>query len=62
MGDLSVGKTSIITAFIEGKEQRTKKHTPFVSDYCRIVEVNEGGQKHSVKLNIWDAAGDNKVH
>lgn len=38
------------------------KRTPLVSDFCKIIEVNEGGKKHRVKLNIWDAAGDNKVH
>lgn len=62
MGDPQVGKTSIITTFIEGREQRRIGRTTLVQDYVRVIEVDEGGKKHRVKLNIWDAAGDNKVH
>ena len=33
-----------------------------LSDFCRIMEVEDGGKRHKVKLNIWDATGDAKLH
>ena len=34
-----------------------------MSDYCRLVEVDDGtGRSQQVKLNIWDAAGDGNMH
>lgn len=62
MGDKSVGKTSIIQTFIEGREMRQMKPTTLLSDFCRVIDVNVDGQKHRVKLNIWDAEGDQKLH
>ena len=62
MGDPSVGKTSIIKTFMEGKAQHTAIRTPMVSDFCKIIEVMVDEKKYRVKLNIWDAAGDGDVH
>ena len=36
--------------------------TNTISDFCKIIEVTEGGRKHNIKLNIWDAAGDGNMH
>jgi len=62
MGDRSVGKTSIIRTFIEGKGQIAPVPTNVMDDFYKIIEVNVDGKKHKVKLNIWDAAGDANVH
>jgi len=58
MGDSQVGKTSIIRTFLDGKAHMESIRTNTMSDFCKIIEVNEGGKKHKIKLNIWDAAGD----
>ena len=36
--------------------------TNTISDFCKVIEVTEGGKKHNIKLNIWDAAGDGNMH
>ena len=36
--------------------------TKVVSDFCRRIEVTEGGCTQEIQLNIWDAAGDASVH
>lgn len=34
-----------------------------MQDYSKILPVeDEQGQKHNIKLNIWDAAGEMAVH
>ena len=43
---------------MEGKAQMESIRTNTISDLCKIIEVNEGGKKHTIKLNIMDAAGD----
>ena len=60
MGNANVGKTSIISSFMEGGLQKGKIHkrTDVINDYTRLVNVDE----HKVQLNIWDAAGDSSVH
>lgn len=62
MGNQEVGKTSIIRTFLEGKTQREASLTKTIQDFCRIIEVNEGGQRHKIKLTIWDAAGEGNTH
>lgn len=64
MGDRSVGKTSIIKTFMDGRSQveETVIRTPMMSDFCKIINVEVKGTIHRIKLNIWDAAGDNDVH
>ena len=46
---------------MEGRSQVDSLRTNTMSDFCKIIEVNEGGKKHKIKLNIWDAAGDANV-
>ena len=61
MGDASVGKTSMIKTFLENRSILEKNRTNMVSDFCRLVQVEEDGRTHTVKLVIWDAAGDEKL-
>lgn len=60
MGNANVGKTSIISSFMEGKQQKGKvlATTNVIQDYTKLIQVDE----HKVQLNIWDAAGDASVH
>lgn len=61
MGDASVGKTSIIQTFMNGTAQMQSQVTPKCADFQRVITVNEDDKRHSLKLNIWDAAGDHDV-
>ena len=49
---------------MEGNIQSQNQPSPtyMVSDFCKIIDVVVDGRKHRIKLNIWDAAGDNDVH
>mgnify|MGYP000514778478 CR=1 FL=1 len=60
MGNANVGKTSIISSFMEGNSQKGKQldSTNVIQDYTKLVQVDD----HKVQLNIWDAAGDASVH
>ena len=62
MGEAKVGKTSIIQTFMQGQSQTDNAPTSIVSDFCKRIEVNEGGRSQQLQLNIWDAAGDASVH
>ena len=61
MGNVAVGMTSIIHTFLEGRNLRHARSLG-TGDLYRIIEVNEGGQRHKVKLNIWDTPGDASTH
>ena len=61
MGDKSVGKTSIIRTFIQGKCQKNEPPTKLMGDFQKLIQVNDGGQRHQIKLKIWDAAGEGEV-
>ena len=63
MGSLSVGKTSIIKAFVDDKVQRgSVQQTNVLQDFYKTVSVeNDQGNNVNLKLNIWDAAGDNAI-
>ena len=63
VGDKSVGKTSIIKSFMENRSAPATQPTLAVSDFTKVMEVaGEDGKMQRVKLNIWDAAGDQNVH
>ena len=64
MGNSSVGKTSIVKAYMESQSQRGREYvrTNTVQDFKRVVMVEgEDGSDCKLQLNIWDAAGDNNV-
>ena len=64
MGDHSVGKTSIIKAFMEGRSQAGERseRSKMVSDFSKLIDVVVDGKRYRIKLNIWDASGDGEVH
>ena len=62
MGDPHVGKTSIIRTFMEGRSVTDTTRTNKCADFHKQIQVNDGGKKTLIKLNIWDAAGDNDIH
>ena len=65
MGEKSVGKTSLIKAFIDEELQREKKvHiTKVISDFSKLMTIkNDDGTTTTLQLNIWDAAGESDVH
>ena len=64
MGEPKVGKTSIIKAFVDNKNQQTTyQQTNVVSDFSKLVKVqDQNGVDQRIQLNILDAAGDASLH
>ena len=65
MGNSRVGKTCLIKAFMENASMkgRTIGHTNIVQDFQKHVSVElDSGDKQSLRLNVWDAAGDQNNH
>ena len=65
MGNLRVGKTSIIKSYMENSAGRGNPYVPTIAvqGYEKVVNVDkEDGSEAQLRLNIWDAAGDNAMH
>ena len=64
MGNLKVGKTSIIKAYLEGTPQRGRyEPTNVVQDQKKVTSVQrDDGFTTKLTMHIWDAAGDNEIH
>ena len=58
IGDVGVGKTSILTRYIFGKFSNEMASTLGASFKTKQVIVDE--QNNIVKLNIWDTAGQER--
>ena len=56
MGDVAVGKTSLVTKTVHDIFEENQKSTIGASFSAKIVVV----QGDEVKLNIWDTAGQEK--
>ena len=46
---------------MEGKETLSRDRTNIMDDSYKIIDVEDEGKTHRLKLNIWDAAGDNRT-
>lgn len=57
IGDSTVGKSSLLKYFTEGRYEETCDPTVGVDFYARLVEVKPGVK---VKLQIWDTAGQER--
>jgi small GTP-binding protein len=55
-GDGTVGKTSLVRRFCEGKFEQTRVATIGVDFQTKLVELPE----RTVKLSIWDMAGQDR--
>ena len=66
MGNMQVGKTCIIKSYMENQSMRGKhisNTANIVQDFVKTVNVElDSGLNQRLKLNIWDAAGDQNVH
>ena len=62
LGDVAVGKTSLLRQFIDG--QFEEKYEPTVPASFRKTVVNLGSDYNNreVRLNIWDTAGQERFH
>lgn len=58
VGDMGVGKTALISRFIEGKTTKDKGSSIGVSYYTKSITVDN---KIQVKYDIWDTAGQGKL-
>ena len=57
IGDSNVGKTSLLTKYLTGKNLETT-FTTLASEFAtKIIQMNDGGY---VKAQIWDTAGQEK--
>ena len=56
-GDSTVGKTSLLKYFTEGRYEETCDPTVGVDFYARLIEVKEGIK---FKLQLWDTAGQER--
>lgn len=57
IGDSTVGKSSILRYFTDGKFEDACDPTVGVDFYARLMEVKSGVR---VKLQIWDTAGQER--
>ncbi|MFX1602634.1 MAG: Rab family GTPase [Promethearchaeota archaeon] len=57
IGDANVGKTSTVNRWAHGWFKHDYKQTVGVQHYSRTVELGKGGVKTTVKMVIWDMAG-----
>ncbi|CAD6195788.1 unnamed protein product [Caenorhabditis auriculariae] len=57
IGDSTVGKSSLLKYFTEGKSAEITDPTVGVDFYARMVELKPG---YRVKLQLWDTAGQEK--
>jgi len=57
VGDSTVGKSSILKSFTEGKFAEVCDPTVGVDFYARLVEIRPGLR---IKLQLWDTAGQEK--
>lgn len=46
---------------MEGTPQKHSQVTKKCADFQRVITVTDDGKKQTLKLNIWDAAGDHDV-
>lgn len=57
IGDSTVGKSSLLKAFTEGRFAEVSDPTVGVDFFARLVEVKDGTR---VKLQLWDTAGQER--
>lgn len=57
IGDSTVGKSSLLRYFTEGKMAEISDPTVGVDFYARMIELRPG---YRVKLQLWDTAGQEK--
>ena len=57
IGDSTVGKSSLLKYFTEGRYEETCDPTVGVDFYARLIEVKQGIK---VKLQLWDTAGQER--
>jgi len=57
IGDSTVGKSSLLKYFTEGKSAEISDPTVGVDFYARVIEVKPGLR---IKLQLWDTAGQEK--
>lgn len=60
VGDGAVGKTALSVRFDTGKFEQSYKMTIGADFFVKIIEVEDQGVKHRVKLQIWDTAGQER--
>jgi Ras-related protein Rab-39B len=57
IGDSTVGKSSLLKYFTEGRYEETCDPTVGVDFFARLIEVKPGVK---VKLQLWDTAGQER--
>uniref|UniRef100_A0A9J2Q8D3 Uncharacterized protein n=1 Tax=Ascaris lumbricoides TaxID=6252 RepID=A0A9J2Q8D3_ASCLU len=57
IGDSTVGKSSLLKYFTEGKTAEIIDPTVGVDFYARVIEIKPG---YRIKLQLWDTAGQEK--
>ena len=57
IGDSTVGKSSLLKYFTDGKFEESVDPTVGVDFYARLVDIKPGVR---VKLQIWDTAGQER--
>lgn len=57
VGDSTVGKSALLTAFTHGKFSEVCDPTVGVDFFARLIEVKDGVR---VKLQLWDTAGQER--
>ncbi|XP_076372779.1 ras-related protein Rab-39B-like [Tachypleus tridentatus] len=57
IGDSTVGKSTLLKAFTEGKFEEVSDPTVGVDFFSRLIEIKDGVR---VKLQLWDTAGQER--
>ncbi|KAL0275404.1 UNVERIFIED_CONTAM: hypothetical protein PYX00_003258 [Menopon gallinae] len=57
IGDSTVGKSSLLKYFVDGKFAEISDPTVGVDFFARLIEVSDGTK---IKLQLWDTAGQEK--
>uniref|UniRef100_A0A7S3K3U1 Uncharacterized protein n=1 Tax=Aureoumbra lagunensis TaxID=44058 RepID=A0A7S3K3U1_9STRA len=59
LGSSNVGKTSLLTQFIHGRFDSTRRATTGADFASRVLEIDQG---RKIRLVIWDTAGQERFH
>jgi len=60
IGDSEVGKSSILSQYIQDRFLLNSFSTIGVDFGTKEINISYGGDDYSIKLNIWDTAGDKR--
>jgi small GTP-binding protein len=60
IGDSSVGKSALISKFVDGVYRDERDPTVGVDFYAKVMDIGLEGKQRKIKLQLWDTAGQER--